>query len=130
MFADRASKPRSVEPKASDVLANERTFLAYVRTSLACIGFGFVIARFGLFLERFAEFTHQKVTTHYSAAFGIAMAAIGVAVGAFGGWRYDATDRGLREGTVRRLTPVAGYMISLVVAAVGLLVAIYLTTAR
>ena len=34
---------------ASDYLAAERTFLAWIRTGLALMGFGFVVARFGLF---------------------------------------------------------------------------------
>ena len=37
---------------ASDYLAAERTFLAWLRTALALMGFGFVVARFGLFLRR------------------------------------------------------------------------------
>jgi uncharacterized membrane protein YidH (DUF202 family) len=35
---------------ATDYLAAERTFLAWIRTGLALMGFGFVVARFGLFL--------------------------------------------------------------------------------
>ena len=34
-----------------DYLAEERTFLAWIRTGLALMGFGFVVARFGLFLQ-------------------------------------------------------------------------------
>jgi uncharacterized membrane protein YidH (DUF202 family) len=44
--------------RATDALANERTYLAYVRTALAFIGFGFVIARFSLFTREFAAFAH------------------------------------------------------------------------
>jgi len=36
---------------ASDYLAAERTFLAWVRTALTLMAFGFVVARFGLFLR-------------------------------------------------------------------------------
>ncbi len=36
---------------ASDYLAVERTFLAWIRTGLALMGLGFVVARFGLFLQ-------------------------------------------------------------------------------
>ena len=39
--------------RATDTLANERTYLAYVRTALAFIAFGFVIARFSLFAREF-----------------------------------------------------------------------------
>ena len=36
---------------ATDYLAAERNFLAWIRTGLALMGFGFVVARFGLFLH-------------------------------------------------------------------------------
>ena len=61
-------------PHATDVLANERTFLAYVRTSLAFIAFGFVIARFSLFAREFAVLAHEQgVEPGFSTAFGTAM---------------------------------------------------------
>ena len=36
-----------ISKKASDHLANERTFLAWVRTGIAVMAFGLVIERFG-----------------------------------------------------------------------------------
>lgn len=117
-----------MEAKAPDVLANERTFLAYVRTSLSFIAFGFVIARFGLFLQRLSQLTHMHSSTHYSSAFGDIMAALGVAIGLLGGWRYAVTDGSLQSGKVRRLTPAVGYIISIVVAAIGLFVALFLSS--
>ncbi len=36
------------EKRATEYLANERTFLAWIRTSIAVISFGFVITRFGI----------------------------------------------------------------------------------
>ena len=38
---------------ATDYLAAERTFLAWIRTGIALMGLGFVLARFGLFLQEF-----------------------------------------------------------------------------
>ena len=35
----------------TELLANERTFLAWVRTSIAVMGLGFVVARFGLWIQ-------------------------------------------------------------------------------
>ena len=40
---------------ASDFLANERTFLAWIRTSVAVISLGFVIAKFRIWLEDLAR---------------------------------------------------------------------------
>jgi putative membrane protein len=34
--------------RASEYLANERTFLAWIRTSIAVVSLGFVLARFGV----------------------------------------------------------------------------------
>jgi putative membrane protein len=40
--------PLPEDRKATEQLANERTFLAWVRTSMAVIALGFVIAKFGV----------------------------------------------------------------------------------
>jgi putative membrane protein len=37
--------------RASEYLANERTFLAWIRTSIAVVSLGFVLARFGVRLH-------------------------------------------------------------------------------
>lgn len=109
--------------RAADVLANERTYLAYVRTALAFIAFGFVIARFSLFEREFAAIAHAPAQGgSISTPFGMAMAVFGIAVGIFGAWRYAATDRALRQSRVEGLTPVAGYAIAAIVATIGILV--------
>ncbi|MDE2481732.1 MAG: DUF202 domain-containing protein [bacterium] len=121
----------TAEPRASDALANERTFLAYVRTALAMIGFGFVIARFGLFVEEIAAVAHLRVSSpHLSTAFGIAMAFFGVAVACVGTWRYVATDRELRTGAFRALPSALAYAFSVGIIAIGLLVALLLIAYR
>ena len=38
----------------NELLANERTFLAWLRTSIAVMSLGFVVARFGLWLRELA----------------------------------------------------------------------------
>lgn len=38
-------------PDLREILAAERTFLAWIRTGVALMGFGFVVARFGIFLQ-------------------------------------------------------------------------------
>jgi putative membrane protein len=115
----------------TDVLANERTLLAYVRTALALIGFGFVIARFGLFVTEFGTITHTAPSTpHFSTAFGVIMALAGIVIGLMGGWRYAVTDAQLRRGEVSPLSATAAYVLSIAVAAIGLLVAALLTVYR
>jgi uncharacterized membrane protein YidH (DUF202 family) len=117
--------------RATDVLANERTYLAYVRTALAFVAFGFVIARFSLFTKEFADLMHANVVTAgISTAFGTAMAVFGIAVALLGTWRYARTDRGLRAGRVVGLPTLAAHGLALFVAAIGGIVAFELLAYR
>jgi putative membrane protein len=118
--------------RANDTLANERTYLAYLRTALAFIAFGFVIARFSLFAREFSVLLHAGGTVGggLSIAFGTGMAAVGIVVAIFGALRYAATDRGLRQGRVVALSPLGAYLISLVIVAIGAVVAVALLSYR
>ncbi|HTU82383.1 MAG TPA: DUF202 domain-containing protein [Candidatus Acidoferrales bacterium] len=123
--------PVHADVRANDTLANERTYLAYVRTSLAFIAFGFVIARFSLFAREFAQLVHASAPEKsLSVVFGVAMAVFGVAIALLGAWRYAATDAGLRRGTVLTLSTRLGYLVSLVVTAIGAVVAFALLAYR
>jgi putative membrane protein len=121
-----------LEPvRATDTLANERTYLAYVRTALAFIAFGFVIARFSLFAREFSVLVHSSnPEPGLSTTFGTAMALFGIVVAILGAWRYARTDRALREGKVVALSGLTGYLISLFVVAIGAVVAFALVLYR
>jgi len=117
--------------RATDTLANERTFLAYIRTALAFIAFGFVIARFSLFAREFSLLVHSNAQTEgLSTTFGTAMALFGIVIAIIGAWRYAVTDRGLLAGRVERLSALAGYLLSLFVVAIGAVVAFALMSYR
>jgi len=117
--------------RATDTLANERTFLAYIRTALAFIAFGFVIARFSLFAREFSLLVHGPSHSEgISTAFGTGMAAFGIVVAMLGAWRYAVTDRRLLEGRVVRLSATTGYVLSLIVVAIGAVVALALLSYR
>jgi putative membrane protein len=117
--------------RATDTLANERTYLAYIRTALAFIAFGFVIARFSLFAREFSILVHgSNPEPGLSTAFGTAMAIFGIFVALLGAWRYAVTDRGLRAGKVLTLSSLTGYVISLFVVAIGAVVAFALISYR
>jgi putative membrane protein len=117
--------------RATDTLANERTYLAYIRTALAFIAFGFVIARFSLFAREFSTLSHRSnAEPGTSTFFGTGMAIFGIFVALLGAWRYARTDRFLREGRVSTLSGLAGYLISLFVVAVGAVVAFSLVSYR
>ncbi|MGA7357196.1 MAG: DUF202 domain-containing protein [Candidatus Cybelea sp.] len=117
--------------RATDTLANERTYLAYVRTALAFIAFGFVIARFSLFAREVSVLMHHPISgAGLSVSFGTAMAIFGIGVALLGAWRYARTDRELREGRISTLSGLAGYLISLFVVAIGAVVAFELLLYR
>lgn len=117
--------------RATDTLANERTYLAYIRTALAFIAFGFVIARFSLFAREVSTLVHSpNPEPNLSTTFGTAMAVFGIVVALLGAWRYSATDRGLRAEKVVTLSGITGYAISLFVVAIGAVVAFALISYR
>lgn len=70
-----------MQGSASDYLAAERTFLAWIRTGIALMGLGFVLARFGLFLREFnrIELSTPPKSNPISLAIGIALILLGVA---------------------------------------------------
>jgi putative membrane protein len=94
------------EVRASDHLANERTYLAYIRTALSFIAFGFVVARFALFSREISLVAHiTGPNAGASKLLGVAMVLAGVAVGITGGVRYAATNCALRKGGSSALSP-------------------------
>src|SRR5579872_5751887 len=125
-----------MEPsKASlnDVLAVERTFLAWIRTGLAAMGFGFVVARFGLFLEEFhLSLPNSAAVSHeFSLWSGTALIAIGICVNLYSAWRYVRLVNALNRGEAgdTRLS-IQAVMVAVALAAFGLAMAVYLTFIR
>ncbi|HZT12675.1 MAG TPA: DUF202 domain-containing protein [Candidatus Baltobacteraceae bacterium] len=119
------------ELRATDVLANERTYLAYVRTALAFVAFGFVIARFSLFAREISTVAHIHVARAGSSGiFGTVMALLGIGVGIVGAIRYARAERALREGRVSSLAPKMAYVGAALIAAVGAFVAADLLSVR
>jgi putative membrane protein len=88
-------------PDPKDLLAAERTLLAWIRTGIALMGFGFVVARFGLFLRELAQVGGQAATQRFdSALIGAIVVAAGVGVNVWASLRHRAIVRGLHEGRV------------------------------
>jgi putative membrane protein len=124
------------KPKAalSDYLAAERTFLAWVRTGLALMGFGFVVARFGLFLQQLQIFRQagvREASTGVSLWFGTALIGLGVLVNLGSAWQHIRLVRRLDRGEAGRGASLAqNVAIAVVLALVGLAMAIYLLSVR
>jgi uncharacterized protein (DUF302 family)/uncharacterized membrane protein YidH (DUF202 family) len=116
-----------------DYLAAERTFLAWIRTGLALMGFGFVVARFGLFLQQLQIFQHAAPASSsgLSLWFGTALIAVGVVVNLSSAWHHTRLVRELDQGEPPRCRPLSqNVAIALLLALVGLAMAIYLVSVR
>ena len=89
------------DKKATEYLANERTFLAWIRTCIAVISLGFVIARFGVWLRELAARIDPKIqgrSTRFSLLVGVAMMAFGSALTLLAAWRYHGINRAIDRG--------------------------------
>jgi uncharacterized protein (DUF302 family)/uncharacterized membrane protein YidH (DUF202 family) len=117
----------------SDYLAAERTFLAWIRTGLALMGFGFVVARFGLFLQalQIGQSSLQMRPYGLSFWFGTALIVLGVIVNVVCAWNHIRLVRELnRGGTAFNRPSSLAITVAVVLAVLGLAMAIYLVSVR
>ena len=122
-----ADEPQS-DPRT--YFAEERTFLAWIRTGIALMGFGFVVARFGLFLRELASLrTLSSIpTSSLSVPLGTALLVAGVLVNILASVRHVRIVRALNTGAPIITKPsTMAIVISLVLAAAGLAMAVYLS---
>ena len=87
---------------ASDHLANERTFLAWIRTSIAIMGFGFVVVKFSLFIRQLSYALGEKMIAPgkgYSPVIGIALVIIGAVMSLLAFVRYRNIEKRLSKGS-------------------------------
>jgi putative membrane protein len=112
--------------------AAERTLLAWIRTGLTVMALGFVVARFGLFLRLLSlQFESAMVVgsrhNALSNVIGILLVLIGVACMVLGAIQHRSYVNTLRPEDVPRshnaLYPIS---LSLMLAALGLVLAVYL----
>lgn len=115
-----------------DLLAAERTFLAWIRTGLALTGFGFVVARFGPYLRDFQLGSASGDVSHgMSLLFGTALIAVGVVVYLLSAWHHFRLVQELERGAPPPSRPsIQAIVIALFLALVGLGMAVYLISIR
>jgi putative membrane protein len=117
--------------KASDHLANERTFLVCIRPSLSIIVLGFVVAKFGITLGEFLRV--QGSASHESwtlLMMGVGFMVMGILMALSAAVRYQTTMQRLKAG---QFTPASAQVTiwGLVAARFGIILTAYLTyTAR
>lgn len=86
---------------ASDHLANERTFLAWIRTSIGIMAFGFVVVKFSLFVKQVSVLVGKPgVVQHrgYSVIVEIILVAAGTLTCILSYFRYKQTEKVLKHG--------------------------------
>jgi inner membrane protein YidH len=89
--------------RATEYLANERTFLAWIRTSVAVVSLGFVLARFSVWLREFAIQRQPQVPVHrggISQIIGVGMMVFGGLLSVLAAWRYHVVNRDIERGKV------------------------------
>jgi len=86
---------------ASDHLANERTFLAWMRTSIGIMAFGFVVVKFSLFVKQISLILGKENVIHskgYSGIVGIILVTVGTVTAVLSYMRYRRSEKQLNEG--------------------------------
>jgi putative membrane protein len=124
-------KPAEEDPRV--YFAAERTFLAWIRTGLGLMGIGFAVSRFGLFLRQLSVATPHlpAQTTGLSLWSGVMLVALGVVVTLSSVLRHFQLVRELRSGTWKagRISTDA-VVLGLLLSAIGIAMALYLTLVR
>lgn len=108
MAQQRQQTAIAEEKRATEYLANERTFLAWIRTSISIISLGFVVAKFSLWLRELATRldpqmqTSQMGTSQMGASLpiGVTMMALGGVLAVLAAWRYNVVNRAIESGVV------------------------------
>jgi putative membrane protein len=128
-----AKKPLSPAPiheekRATEYLANERTFLAWIRTSIAVISLGFVVAKFSVWLRELALRLdpHAPATENgASLPIGLAMMALGGILALLAAWRYHRVNLAIERGEVKADRGLV-ILVTLMIAALAVVMIIYM----
>jgi putative membrane protein len=87
----------------SEILANERTFLAWVRTNIAVMSLGFVIARFSVWMGEVSLRMNPQTPVPrlgISAPLGECIIGLGALLTIFAAWRYHVVNRAIKRGEI------------------------------
>lgn len=118
-------KPPPAPSATRDLLANERTLLAWARTGVAIMGLGFVVARFGLVLRELAGVGAHRLPSGVSTAFGVALVLCGVLLLVLANMRYLRLTEDILHDRVRWDSRL-GILLTGILVLAGILLAVYL----
>jgi putative membrane protein len=111
--------------------AAERTLLAWIRTGLALMGFGFVVARFGWFLREIGSTGAPLQSSGYSVWTGTLLVIAGVVINLVSTLQHVRLIRHLKEGRdVTGKVSATGVALGVLLAVIGIAMAVYLVTVR
>ena len=115
---------------ASDHLANERTFLAWIRTSISVIVFGFVVAKFGITLRQFLNMQGKNNSpSGLSLSMGVVFMVTGIVLAVVSLYRYYKTRQRL-ESAAFKPAGAAILFLGILTAISGAVLAAYLLFAE
>jgi putative membrane protein len=112
----------------NELLANERTFLAWLRTSIAVMSLGFVVARFGVWLRELAIQINPHVPmrhTGLSLPLGEVMIGFGALLTLLAAWRYHLVNRAIERGEIKS-DPLMVSLVTIVVVVSAIVLIIYM----
>jgi len=113
---------------ATEFLANERTFLAWIRTSIAVISLGFVVAKFGLWVRELSMHLGSYAQTSGGASswyIGVAMMIFGGLLAILAARRYHVVNRAIESGRVSADRDLV-YLVTAIVTLLSLGMTLYL----
>lgn len=96
--------PISSDKRATEYLANERTFLAWIRTSIAIISLGFVVSKFSLWLNQLESHLNASAPSKQIGAsmpLGVSMMVMGGVIAGLAAWRYHVVNSDIEKGRVQ-----------------------------
>ena len=126
------SKKEPASKLENELLANERTFLAWLRTSIAVMSLGFVVARFGLWLRELAMQINPHAQVHrtgLSLPLGEVMIGFGALLTSLAAWRYHVVNRAIERGQIES-DPRMVSLVTIVVVLSSIVLIIYMTLSQ
>ena len=115
---------------ASDHLANERTFLAWIRTGIGIMAFGFVVVKFTLFVKQLSIVLQKPLPapSHgYSTAIGIFLVAFGCLMNLMAFIRYRIIDKQIKDADYKPNNVLTTVLVAFILLA-GISLVWYLVT--
>ena len=112
----------------TEILSNERTFLAWVRTSIAVMTLGFVIAKFSVWMREMSNQLAPKDGIHHlsvAVPLGELMIGVGAALVAFAAWRFHVVNRAIERGEIKADVRMV-FVLTAVMIAAAIAVIVYM----